>query len=621
MTARKLIYPILTVLLLALAAGCSARGGEETDSGQVSLSLELSTDSGSAVLCSTKADDDYSLAGLDDPDHPENMAVGALAVDGRIMAELIVLIVKDGKIVAYREINKGSPDLDEDNGFLDDSGNVDRNLVYSSRAKVSFSHFNAKHGETVGRGDCKIYAAALPYGDIAEKYYSDLFKGFRQVRDMLNEGKTVDFDKIYATKIDISSSVDGEVSDFPFLYPKVGQWLSGETSTTLHYGKNKARLELLRTAARIRLEITNNSSQPLRMNHLAFSDKFTRKDSWLFSRSDKSLNYYSTDLGAPAVESNRAIISFTGSVENPVIIDSGKRTAVFDGYINENRDLQNPFTYSLSVYYDGMEAQFRADGSMSSSPDDLKDGATFYIGKYQRLEFLYHWFSGTDDRKEIIRTDGGTNEAIFYNPDMNYIWQVEHLDGDADGVFVLRSLSTLHETKSYVSAPEYPSKTDDSDKNYTDPETGEIFNYGSPIVLTDNMKRVARLKAISCANGSMALKVVDRNGNDINLRNSKFPESPVLMNVYGGIAKKDIAFWPQESDALPDNNLFQFYPVHSVVGDATTMTVKENGTAITEIKRNDFIRIHLKVSYNKNIGQFEFEVAPWDSKKTETTFD
>lgn len=620
MTARKLIYPILTVLLLALAAGCSARGGEETDSGQVSLSLELSTDSGSAVLCSTRADGDYSLEGLDDPDHPENMAVGALAVDGRIMAELIVLIVKDGKIVAYREINKNSSDLDEDNGFLDDSGKVDKSLVYSSRAKVSFSHYAAKHGEDIGRGDCKIYAAALPYGDIAEKYYKDLFDGFRKVRDMLNEGKTVDFDQIYATKIDISSSVDGEVSDFPFLYPKVGQWLSGETSTTLHYGKNKARLELLRTAARIRLEITNSSSQPLMMNHLAFSDKFTRKDSWLFSRSDKSQNYYSTDTGAPAVESSRAIISFTGSVEKPVIIESGKRTAVFDGYINENRDLQNLFTYSLSVYYDGMEAQFRADGTMSSSPDSLKNGATFYIGKYQRLEFLYHWFSGTDDRKEIIRTDGGTNEAIFYNPDRNYIWQVEHLDGDADGVFVLRSLSTLHETKSYVSAPGYSYASEDVSKmNYTDAETGEKFNYGSTIVLTDNMVRATRLKAISCANGSIALQVVDRKGNGISLTDEKYSGKPILMNVYGGISKKDIGFWAE--DGPSENCMFQFYPVHSVVGDATTMTVKENGTAITEIKRNDFIRIHLKVSYNKNIGQFEFEVAPWDSKNTETTFD
>ena len=620
MTVRKIIYVVLP-LLLFVAAGCSVQEGSDDIVGEVSLSLELSADSGDAVLCSTKADDDYSLAGLDDPDHPEKMAVGALAVDGRIMAELIVLIVQDGKIVAYREINRGSPDLDADNGFLDAGGNVDTTLVYSSRVKVSFSHHAAKHGEDIARGDCRIYAAALPYGDIAEKYYSELFSGFRKVRDMLNNGQTVDFAQIYATRIDISSAVDGEVSDFPFLYPKVGQWLSGETASTLHYGKNKARLELLRTAARMRVEITNNSSQPLLMNNLAFSKSFTRKDSWLFSRSDRTLNYYDTELGAPAVESNRAIVSFTGTVENPVVISSGERKAVFDGYINENRDLQNPFTYSLSVYYDGMDAQFRADGTMSSSPDSLKDGSTFYISKYQRLEFLYHWFSGVDDRKEIIRTDGSTNEAIFYNPDRNYIWQVEHIDGDADGVFVLRSLSTLHETKSYVSAPGYSTATSDISKmNYTDPETGEVFNYGSTIVLTDNMDRATRFKAISSADGSMVLQVVDRDGNDITLPYKERQDCPVYLNVYGGISKKDIGFWPE--DAGPGTNcMFQFYPVHSVIGDATTMVVKENGTEVTEIRRNDFIRIHLKVSYNKNIGQFEFEVAPWDSKKTETTFD
>ena len=611
---KKSYILAMTALMMLLVSGCSGDNAADEPYAPVSLSVDFSTCSDGLTLASTKALTDSSLFGLDDPDHPENMAPGALAVDGRIMAELVVLVVKDGDIVAYRDIHRASKDLDADNGFLDASGKVDTALSYASRAKVTFSHAGAKHGENLKRGAYKLYAAALPYGDIAGKYYGDLFDGFVKVRNALNEGRPVPFQDIYDTKIDISKAVDGETSEFPFLYPKVGQWVSGETDVTLRYGANKARLELLRTSARVRIDITNASSQPLLINDMSFGEGFTRKDSWLFSRSDLSQNYYETELGAPAVGSDRAIIPFIGSVDNPVSIDAGRRQAVFDGYVNENKNLNNPFTYSLSVYYDGMEAEFRADGEPYSSLDELKDGTTFYIGKYDRQEFLYHWFSGTgDSRYEIIRADQSTNEAIFYNPDRNYIWQLEHADGDADGVFVLKSLSLLHDTEVYVAPAGYSSVSSVRDMNYQDQDTGEWFNYGSLVVLTADDKRFARFKPVLMENSSFAFKVVDRNGNDIMLNSNN-----IYLNIAGGVAKKDVGFWPE---APQENDMFQLYPVHSVVGDATIMTIKEDGVPVTEIRRNDFLRIHLKVSYNKNVGQFVFDVADWDEKSGETTFD
>lgn len=613
MTFWKRIYICLAAVV---AVGCSGGEGVEPE-GPVSLTLDFSAYSGGVLSGNTKAGEDYSLEGLDDPEHPENMAVGALAVDGRIMAELVVMVVKDGKIVAFRDIHHGSDDIDGDNGFLAGDGSIDTTLTYSSSARVTFSHSDAKHGEDLRRGAYKLYAAALPYGDLARKYYGDLFSDFRDIRDRLVNGELVDFSEIYDTKIDISSPVEGETSECPYLYPKVGQWLSAGTDITLRYGGNKARLELLRTAARVRIDITNNSSEVLNINTLAFSDAFTRKDSWLFQRSEYSLNYYDTGLGAPAVGSNRAIISFNGSVENPLKVEPGVRQGVFDGYINENRSLDNPFAYSLSVYYDGMDPEFRASADPVSSLDSLKAGSTFYIGKYDRKEYLYHWFSETDERYEIVRADQGSNEAIFYNPDRNYIWQIEHLDGDADGVYVLRSLSLLHDTDVYV-APYGESDADKvSDKNYTDPDSGETFNYGSKCILSGDSNRMTRFKFVDAGNSSFALKVVDRRGNDIELEN--YSGQKIYLNVNGGIQKKDIGFWPESS--LADNDKFQFYPVHSVVGNSTVMTLKEKGAKITEIKRNDFLRIHLKVSYNQNVGQFSFEVAPWDKNDNETTFD
>ena len=159
----------------------------------------------------------------------------------------------------------------------------------------------------------------------------------------------------------------------------------------------------------------------------------------------------------------------------------------------------------------------------------------------------------------------------------------------------------------------YSSVSSVRDMNYQDQGTGEWFNYGSLVVLTSDDKRFARFKPVLMENSSFAFKVVDRNGNDIMLNSNN-----IYLNIAGGVAKKDVGFWPE---APQENDMFQLYPVHSVVGDATIMTIKEDGVPVTEIRRNDFLRIHLKVSYNKNVGQFVFDVADWDEKSGETTFD
>ena len=36
---------------------------------------------------------------------------------------------------------------------------------------------------------------------------------------------------------------------------------------------------------------------------------------------------------------------------------------------------------------------------------------------------------------------------------------------------------------------------------------------------------------------------------------------------------------------------------------------------VTEIRRNDFVRILVEVSYNPDKGDFEFEVQPWETGK------
>ena len=69
------------------------------------------------------------------------------------------------------------------------------------------------------------------------------------------------------------------------------------------------------------------------------------------------------------------------------------------------------------------------------------------------------------------------------------------------------------------------------------------------------------------------------------------------------------------------NSQFQLYPVDFRDGaklrkEIVLQTI-DNETSVvsdvTEIRRNDFVRILVEVSYNPEKGDFDFEVQPWEN--------
>ena len=80
---------------------------------------------------------------------------------------------------------------------------------------------------------------------------------------------------------------------------------------------------------------------------------------------------------------------------------------------------------------------------------------------------------------------------------------------------------------------------------------------------------------------------------------------------------------------------FQFYKVtrYETVDDTTPVTysrpitlsrvdpVTAVVTPVNTINRNDFINIVVTVSYNKDVGELEFEVREWNNKSGEITFN
>ena len=132
---KKILSYILGTVLLA--SGCTDVKVSRSEDEPVSVTFEVSA----ADIVMTRA------GGLENPDSPENMSDSARLIDGRLMSHLAVMVVKDSKLIACRDIKKGSADIDGNNGFIGTDGNIDPELDYAAMAKVSFLQSDLKDND------------------------------------------------------------------------------------------------------------------------------------------------------------------------------------------------------------------------------------------------------------------------------------------------------------------------------------------------------------------------------------------------------------------------------------------------------------------------------------------
>ena len=88
------------------------------------------------------------------------------------------------------------------------------------------------------------------------------------------------------------------------------------------------------------------------------------------------------------------------------------------------------------------------------------------------------------------------------------------------------------------------------------------------------------------------------------------------INVYGG-QQDQVRGW-NDNDG---GSQFKLYAVNKVMkkpkySDPIVLSTIDPVTSVVSpvntIKRNDFINVLISVSYNKDFGEFEFEVKPWN---------
>lgn len=598
---RRIFILLIVSLLLSLAGGCGKAepgAGDHTKEPGVRepATLVLTADL-SALVASTGTR--ASKADVNLIDH----------------ISLFLIDYNDNRLVAYRNIfdlnNPAYPqianDADGSNGFVNDAGQVDLTLSQSRVVRVTFDYNAPKHGdvEKLARGNYVLLAVANysesdTFGNTGvAAWVQSLVADFNPNSGIenFNPGRA-DF---YNLKLRIPE-IEG--APFPYLRPSdvlIPQ--SCSENINLVAGVNKTSVKLEYTSARIRIDVRNYSDVDLTISDLTFSDNFSQSTCYLFSRLDGDGNYaLATDYhgkGAPVATHENAIKPFVPGQR--ITKEMGVRT-IFDGLIYESRDPDNNYVYTLEVGTDDYYTfSLSNDGKRIYRLSDVDAQGPYFIIKRRGLQsgeldsYLYvendrlyvteQRPSGTYSPQEVL---DACKEAKYYN----YIWKLEK---SGSGYYVRNVETEDYIQKITVAAPDSP---------------GE--QYRLQMVGWEDYATQAELFTLT-QNSTGSGYYLFRSGTIgayLNIRPGTSGSEVVVG--YNGTGE-----WSQ----------FVLYPVQygKAVREAVVLRTIDSETAVAsdvhEIRRNDFIRVQVGVTYNPYRGNFDFVVEEWKSGGGEITFN
>ena len=594
-------YIILSIALpfvLSLLGACQREIVPGQTSEAASLCLDLSVP-GLRIESKGNADDPFA-------DDISSWTDWEKVVDGRMMYRLTVfLIEKDTDyLVAYRDIyystysgsDVTAPSAPQGpNGWYKGTS-VDVNLSSSTQAQISFLYDFPLHTATDGssferlqRGTYKLLAVANYSSVNGTKFngqpsgvasYKGLGNGTfdSYVDGIIDEFKSCQNSgtkKTFASYANYSNLVNYVLksSSSSFICPAMPQPLTLAKEIELSPGMNTVSGELLRTFSRIRLSVENMSNVDLTLHSLSFSKNTTKDQTYLFSLPENPDRVYEVGTKkAPVVSSTDAIVSFPADGTKVAKVASGDNTkTVFDAYILESRDLSNNYTYTLNLEYEGEAPipQYEKKTSTAiSTVEGLTDGG-YYLFQNQNKEYRF---------------------LIADTPELQTI-DVELADLPTPLVEPMVMKLIPSASKQYYIQTQYG---------------GTTYYLGTPQLnmnipmIPDQSK--ATVFTAGTANGNLTFKSNSGSGYYINIYGGQqYLVGGWHQNDYGSQFKlyevKQVMKAPEYSDPIV---LSTIDPVTSVVSPVNT------------IKRNDFINVLISVSYNKDFGDFEFEVKPWE---------
>ena len=594
---RRIFIFLIVPLLLSLGGGCSKAdsgngGGRPEPEVREPASLVLTADL-SALVASTETR--ASKADVNVIDH----------------ISLFLIDYSENRLVAYRNIfdpnnsayPQGYNDVDASNGFVNDAGTIDETLGQSRVVRVTFDYDNPKHGdvEKLARGNYVLLAVANYSESDAFGNTGVAARVQSLVADFDPNSGIENFNPGRADFYNLQLRIP-EIEGAPFPYLRPSDVLipqSCSENINLVAGVNRTSVKLEYTSARIRIGVRNYSDVDLSISDLAFSDNFSQSTCYLFSRLDGDGNYaLATDYhgkGAPVATHENAITPF---VPGQRITKEMGVTTIFDGLIYESRDLDNNYVYTLDLGADVINYNYYEQKNGGQRIHYLSEidseGPYFLIRRrgednYEMDSYLY-----VENDKVYASPDYGyTPQQVLENCRKeryyNYVWQLVK----SGSSYYIRNV----ETEDYIERIR---------TNYSEVESARLQMVGWEEYQT---KADTFTVSVSDTNNGYFLFKSNTYWGDayINVRNNNV----VGWNGFG--AWSQFVLFPVEQ--IKDNTLREAIVLRTI--DSETGVAND----VHEIKRNDFIRVQVGVTYNPYRGNFEFVVEDWKTGGGDITFN
>ena len=503
---------LLYVLCAMLLVGGCTELAPEAGMGQ-GTSLTLMLRNGEARL---------ETRGVQDLDDDGQVSPLEEVVDGRRMYRLAVYLVSDGTVVASEVL--------EDNDPRFGAGNAE--------ATVSFGNLDYSK-------PYQLYAVAN-YGE----YDSQTSGHLSAITDVTGS-------------MQVASSATSALCPKATPYP-----LTLKKEIALQPGTNFVSGELVRTYARVRINIRNQSKADLQVTKLSFADRFTQSTAPLFGEGG-------TANATPSVTSGDAVTPFVKDMIIPGIGEGNSVTesTIFDAYMLESNG--GRYQYTLGLKYDGgvSETVYTVDGNYITNPNSVVDGGLYVVYSTNASRYLYDNGSNNLSLTSSYSTGGELNH--------NCVWRFIKVNGNNNYRIESMGRSGYYIRSSAV-------------KNNAVPMTSTAGN--NDYFTLSQSSSYMHMRSTS---GSYYLAANKNSPIGATTGNSRRFR---LYRVNATTVNSDVA--------------------HEATIPITTID-KETGESVPmqKLSRNDFVNILVNVSYNDKSGEIEFEVSDWNEVEGDVTFD
>ena len=459
--------------------------------------------------------------GVEDLDDDGTVSEEELFVDGRKMYRLAVFILDGNRVASSTVLEADDPRFTNNN----------------TEATVSF--INLDYSKVY-----ELYAVAN-YGN-----YAGLTGNLPDVNDdNVTSGLTV-------------TASGNNMCNHRTPYP-----LTLRKGISLNPGVNTISGELLRTYARLRISVRNQSSvNNLFITKFSLAQKFTQSSADIFTEGG-------TASVSPVVASTDAITPFVQNVQIEKMGDTGavSEKTIFDAYMLESNG--GSYNYTLGLKYEGgSEEVYSVNGTAITNANNIEDGAMYVMYNTTAKKYLYANGSSVGAGSSYL-TNGELNH--------NYVWKFK-----SSGYGY--SIESMGATGYYMQSSQMSSSKVPLTVNPGSSDYFTLTTYGSNIRFRDsrftNYLAVDNNKVYGNSNGTQ------------NQRN---------FNLYK-VVKTSVAGNTTHEETIP------IRIIDKATGEASPLTA---------IRRNDFIEILVNVSYNEKTGDVQFEVTNWDEVNGEVTFD